>query len=185
MRKFLGGVLVGCIVSAGIAAAQVHVHGYTRSNGTYVAPHVRSSPNGSAADNWSAKGNVNPYTGDEGTKSVGAPAGGAALVATTPQVVAPPKDNIDAILDAHRAPPQPVAGDACGGLQVALDLVPVKGSPAEHWKPVRLARFEKVDDCLRFATMNDALCSSIGEGYMTCDSSKPPKLARSVCRALQ
>jgi len=63
MRKFIGGVLLGCIVSAGIAIAQVHVRGYTRSNGTYVAPHVRSSPNGTTADNWGANGNVTPYEG--------------------------------------------------------------------------------------------------------------------------
>ncbi len=48
--------------------ASVYVHGYTRSNGTYVAPYYRSSPNNSVYDNWSTKGNINPYTGQEGTK---------------------------------------------------------------------------------------------------------------------
>lgn len=47
----------------------VHVRGYYRKNGTYVRPHMRSAPNGSKADNWSTKGNVNPYTGKVGTKS--------------------------------------------------------------------------------------------------------------------
>lgn len=37
---------------AGSAAAQVHVRGYTRSDGTYVAPHTRSSPNNTTADNY-------------------------------------------------------------------------------------------------------------------------------------
>ena len=32
------------LLFATTAAAQVHVQGYTRSNGTYVAPHIRSSP---------------------------------------------------------------------------------------------------------------------------------------------
>ena len=49
--------------------AQVHVDGYYRSNGTYVQPHTRSSPNSSYNDNWSVKGNTNPYTGQSGTSS--------------------------------------------------------------------------------------------------------------------
>lgn len=40
------------LATAGAASAQVAVRGYTRSDGTYVAPHVRSSPNGSTADNY-------------------------------------------------------------------------------------------------------------------------------------
>jgi hypothetical protein len=47
----------------------VNVRGYTRRDGTYVAPHVRTAPNSSKMDNWSTKGNVNPYTGKRGTKS--------------------------------------------------------------------------------------------------------------------
>ena len=50
--------------------AQVHVNGYYRKNGTYVQPHYRSSPNSTKMDNWSTKGNVNPYTGQVGTKNV-------------------------------------------------------------------------------------------------------------------
>ncbi|MEK1925050.1 MAG: hypothetical protein AAAB11_06330 [Rhizobium giardinii] len=44
------------------------VNGYTRSNGTYVQPHYRSAPNGSRYDNYSTSGNVNPYTGQAGTR---------------------------------------------------------------------------------------------------------------------
>ena len=47
--------------------AQVHVRGYTRSNGTYVAPHMRSSPNLTPTDNYSYPGNTNPYTGKTAT----------------------------------------------------------------------------------------------------------------------
>lgn len=46
----------------------VSVKGYYRKDGTYVKPYHRSSPNKTDADNWSTKGNVNPYTGKEGTK---------------------------------------------------------------------------------------------------------------------
>lgn len=49
------------------AIAQVRVRGYTRKDGTYVAPHYRSSPNSSKHDNYSTQGNYNPYTGKKGT----------------------------------------------------------------------------------------------------------------------
>ncbi|KAF0133824.1 MAG: SH3 superfamily protein [Candidatus Saganbacteria bacterium] len=45
----------------------VHVGGYTRSNGTYVQPYERSAPNNTVIDNYNYKGNINPYTGEEGT----------------------------------------------------------------------------------------------------------------------
>lgn len=49
--------------------ADVSVRGYQRSDGTYVQPSHRSDPNGNVNDNWSTKGNTNPYTGKEGTKN--------------------------------------------------------------------------------------------------------------------
>lgn len=45
------------------------VSGYTNSHGTYVAPHHATNPNSSKMDNYSTQGNVNPYTGQVGTKS--------------------------------------------------------------------------------------------------------------------
>jgi hypothetical protein len=53
----------------------VHVKGYHRKDGTYVQPHERSAPDGSKANNWSTKGNVNPYTGKPGTKNPDAETG--------------------------------------------------------------------------------------------------------------
>lgn len=50
-------------------ASHVHIQGHTRSNGTYVAPHVRTRPDTTLLNNWSTKGNVNPYTGKSGTRS--------------------------------------------------------------------------------------------------------------------
>lgn len=44
------------------------VSGYTKKDGTYVAPHQRTSPNSTQRDNYSSKPNVNPYTGKAGTK---------------------------------------------------------------------------------------------------------------------
>lgn len=41
------------LLAAGSAAAQVHVRGHVRSDGTYVAPHIRSSPDSSVYNNRS------------------------------------------------------------------------------------------------------------------------------------
>ena len=46
--------------------ANVYVKGYYRSNGTYVDPHYRTSPNSTISDNYSTWGNSNPYTGQKG-----------------------------------------------------------------------------------------------------------------------
>lgn len=50
------------------AFADQYVKGHTRSDGTYVAPHHRSSPNSVQYDNYSTKGNTNPYTGERGSQ---------------------------------------------------------------------------------------------------------------------
>jgi len=44
----------------------VYVSGYYRSNGTYVQPHYRTAPNSTNRDNFSTRGNTNPYTGQPG-----------------------------------------------------------------------------------------------------------------------
>jgi hypothetical protein len=61
--------LVAFVLVESRADAQVRVRGYTRKDGTYVAPHYRSSPDGRVDNNWSTRGNVNPYTGQEGSRS--------------------------------------------------------------------------------------------------------------------
>lgn len=45
------------------SSADVYVPRYTKGDGTYVASHYRSDPNGSTS-----KPNINPHTGEEGTK---------------------------------------------------------------------------------------------------------------------
>jgi hypothetical protein len=54
--------------SLGVSADQ-WVNGYTRQNGTYVAPYVRTNPNSTRSDNYSTRGNSNPYTGQRGYTS--------------------------------------------------------------------------------------------------------------------
>ena len=67
------------------AWAQVHVNGHTRSNGTYVQPYERTAPNATRDDNYSTRGNTNPYTGQAGTKPRDADAyDGAIYRAPTP-----------------------------------------------------------------------------------------------------
>jgi hypothetical protein len=44
----------------------VYVSGYYKSNGTYVKPHYRTAPNSTNRDNFSTRGNINPYTGQPG-----------------------------------------------------------------------------------------------------------------------
>jgi len=70
MRKF------GMLLLAGFATllpfaveAQQRVDGYNRRDGTYVQPYTRSTPNNSYNDNYSVRGNQNPYTGAYGTQS--------------------------------------------------------------------------------------------------------------------
>lgn len=73
MKTYFAAVVLGLVVlvSAGFpsaAEAAVRVKGYMRSNGTYVAPSYRSNPDSSRLNNWSTKGNYNPYTGKAGTR---------------------------------------------------------------------------------------------------------------------
>jgi len=51
-------------------AKTVRVSGYYKpSTGTYVMPSYKTSPNKTKLDNYSTKGNYNPYTGKTGTKN--------------------------------------------------------------------------------------------------------------------
>ena len=52
------------------ADAATRVKSYFRKSGTYVAPHYRSTPNRTKIDNYSTKGNYNPFTGKIGTKKI-------------------------------------------------------------------------------------------------------------------
>lgn len=65
--KFIALVLI--FASAPAFAYDTYVNGYTKSNGTYVEGYHRTSPDSSTSNNYSTRGNVNPYTGREGTVS--------------------------------------------------------------------------------------------------------------------
>lgn len=65
----MGKIFLLSTVIVSFLFSDVSVKGYYKSNGTYVEPHYRSSPNDTKSDNWTTKGNVNPYTDEEGTKT--------------------------------------------------------------------------------------------------------------------
>ena len=67
MRKLF--LTIAMVLLCTAAFADVYVSGYTRRDGTYVQPYYRTSPNSSQYDNYSTKGNVNPYTGQEGYRT--------------------------------------------------------------------------------------------------------------------
>lgn len=52
----------------GVRGGSHSVRGYVKKNGTYVQPHRSTNSNSTKIDNWSTRGNVNPYTGQAGTK---------------------------------------------------------------------------------------------------------------------
>jgi hypothetical protein len=68
MKSLIIFSLLFIIICSNAAVADVYVRGYTKSNGTYVAPYYRSNPNSNFNDNWSTKPNVNPYTNQSGTR---------------------------------------------------------------------------------------------------------------------
>jgi len=51
-----------------LATSSHNIKGYTKRNGTYIAPHKATNPNKTQRDNWSSKPNTNPYNGKQGTK---------------------------------------------------------------------------------------------------------------------
>lgn len=54
--------------SLAIAGGSHPVRSTITKSGTYVAPHRQTNPDSTKLNNWSTKGNVNPYTGKPGTK---------------------------------------------------------------------------------------------------------------------
>ena len=46
-----------------------YVSPYTTPSGTYHSGHVQTNPNNTQLDNYGTRGNLNPYTGQIGTRS--------------------------------------------------------------------------------------------------------------------
>ena len=62
-----GFILVVMLVVSNLYGS-VYVKGHVNKSGKYVKSHHKSSSNKMKQDNWSSKGQVNPYTGEKGTK---------------------------------------------------------------------------------------------------------------------
>lgn len=75
MKKSIISFLLAVFLMTIFAAAPISVEArttrargyYKPSTGAYVAPHYKTTPNKSKFDNFSTKGNYNPYTGKKGT----------------------------------------------------------------------------------------------------------------------
>lgn len=75
MKKWIVAILAAGIAFAPLVveaksskSGTTSVRGYTKKDGTRVAPHKRTTPDKSKSNNWSSKGNSNPYTGKPGSK---------------------------------------------------------------------------------------------------------------------
>lgn len=73
MKKVITGLTLALILflsAHSVEAKVVSVRGYYKpSTGAYVMPSHRTSPNTTKLDNYSTRGNYNPYTGKIGTKN--------------------------------------------------------------------------------------------------------------------
>lgn len=67
--KTLYAILLLTFAIGASATGSHSVRGHVTKKGTYVAPSHATNPNKSTRDNYSHKGNVNPYTGKKGTKN--------------------------------------------------------------------------------------------------------------------
>ena len=89
-KQLLAAAALVAGLGAGAAVADTYVNPYSRSDGTYVQGHMRSDADGDRSNNWSTRGNTNPYTGQAGTRdpyssSYNSPRGGASgLYGTDP-----------------------------------------------------------------------------------------------------
>jgi len=68
MQRWLAVVLLFCCTA--YASHPVHVRSTVTKHGTYRQSHYRTSPDHTQRNNWSAKGNTNPYTEKPGHAKV-------------------------------------------------------------------------------------------------------------------
>jgi len=58
-----------CLLTIPLVLADTWVDGYVKRDGTYVEGHYRQEPNSTNRDNYSTRGNSNPYTGSQGSRA--------------------------------------------------------------------------------------------------------------------
>jgi len=57
------------LIISPLVIADTWVNGYVRRDGAYVEGHYRQERNSTNLDNYSTQGNVNPYSGEQGTRA--------------------------------------------------------------------------------------------------------------------
>ncbi len=70
MRTLLLSAFVITLLPSLASAQDTYIEGYYRNDGTYVEPHYRSQPDSYEDNNYSTRGNLNPYTRDYGTTNL-------------------------------------------------------------------------------------------------------------------
>ena len=66
VKKLMIVVLGMCVLS--VSANAAYTRGYMKKNGTYVSGYHRTSADHTRINNYSTRGNINPYTGKKGYK---------------------------------------------------------------------------------------------------------------------
>lgn len=66
--RAISAAVLGMLLAFGASAADTYTKGYVKKDGTYVQGHYKTKANNTKTDNYSTKGNTNPYTGKKGTK---------------------------------------------------------------------------------------------------------------------
>ena len=70
MEKSMKKTVVILLATLTLSAwSQTYVAPHVTKNGTYVEGHYRSNPNNTERDNYGSKGNYNPYSGQEGSRT--------------------------------------------------------------------------------------------------------------------
>src|SRR2546426_2161999 len=62
--------LVIGMATATFAQQYGYVRPYVRKDGTFVSGHYRTYPDGNFYNNWSTSGNINPFTGNPGYRTM-------------------------------------------------------------------------------------------------------------------
>jgi len=69
IKGIAGSLAMAFVLLGAIQAEAGSVRGYFKRDGRYVQPHFRSNPDRSYNNNWSRRGNLNPFNGRRGNKS--------------------------------------------------------------------------------------------------------------------
>ncbi len=108
MKTLILALAILAVSAVATAQQDQSVNGYYRSNGTYVQPYHRSAPDNTRTDNYSTRGNVNPYTGAAGTQN---PYYAPPVRSYSPPVYTPPV--YQPYQPAYQQAPQPSYNGGC------------------------------------------------------------------------